>query len=102
MLIAFPFRLAPPTVILSDPSAVVRSFPGYKMLCSATGTPPIYTALIRNSTVLYNATKTRPIKFEKDGNYSCVATSKYGADEKEFSVIFIGKTLVVMLMDIMG
>ena len=82
--------------MLADPSTVVRSFPGYELSWSVTGTPPIYTALIRNSTVVFNKTKTTGrFKLEKDGNYSFVATNNYGADVKEFSVIFTGETLLL-------
>ena len=74
----------------------MRTLPGYKLsLCSATGTPPIYTALIRNSTVLLNTTnKVTAIQLYDGGDYSCVATGKYGADVKEFPVVMNGKTFV--------
>ena len=71
---------------------IVRALPDQRLPCSATGTPPIYKALIRNSTVLMNTTETASIVLHEEGNYSCVATSKYGTDRKEFSVIFTGKT----------
>ncbi|XP_078359243.1 uncharacterized protein LOC144643772 [Oculina patagonica] len=67
---------------------VVRALPNQRLPCSATGIPPIYTALIRNSTVLVNTTNTASIRLHEEGNYSCVATSKYGTDRKEFSVVF--------------
>ena len=31
------------------------------------------------------------ITLDQQGNYSCVATSKYGSDKEEFPVIFTGK-----------
>ena len=85
--------LAPPKVILLDPAPVVRALPGFQLSCSASGYPPIYTALIKNSTVLVNTTGTATIRLYKEGNYSCVATNSYGLNAREFSVIFTGKTL---------
>ena len=32
------------------------------------------------------------MQLHKEGNYSCVASGKYGVDVKEFSVIFNGET----------
>ncbi|KAL9986774.1 hypothetical protein ACROYT_G000968 [Oculina patagonica] len=56
--------------------------------CSATGSPPIYIALVlmRTHTVLVNTTKTARAELYEEGNYTCVATSKYGTDVKEFVV----------------
>jgi len=82
--------LVPPNVTL--PGEVLRLLPGYKMAFPAKGTPPIYTALIRSSTVLVNTTDTASIIFYEEGNYTCVATSDYGIYEGKFSVIFNGKT----------
>jgi len=66
--------------------AAVSVEPGSQVSCSATGTPPIYTALIRNFTVLMNTTNIASSKLYQEGNYTCVATSKYGTDEKHFVV----------------
>ena len=64
-------------------------------MCSTKGTPPVYAALIRNSTILQNTTNTDvAIQLYKEGNYTCVATAKYGADVGEFSVIFNGETFL--------
>ena len=73
-----------PPKIVSD--AAVRIEPGSQVLCSATGTPPIYTALIQNFTVLMNTTNTASSKLYQEGNYTCVAASKYGTDVKHFVV----------------
>ena len=73
-----------PPKIFSD--AVVRVEPGSREPCSATGTPPIYIALIRNFTVLINKTNTARSKLYQEGNYTCVATSKYGTDVKHFVI----------------
>ena len=88
----FQFLTVFPEVTL--PYTTVRTLPGFMLfLCSTKGTPPVYTALTRNSTVLINTTNTDVnIQLHKEGNYSCVATGKYGADVKEFSVIFNGET----------
>ncbi|KAL9952995.1 hypothetical protein ACROYT_G040337 [Oculina patagonica] len=76
----------PPNIIL--PAAIVRTFPGYNVAFPVTGTPPIYTAIIRNSTLLVNTTNTAIVSFWEEGNYTCEATSQYGTEVKEFSVIF--------------
>ena len=73
----------PPKIVLD---AVVRVDPGSQVSCSATGTPPIYIALIRNFTVLMNTTNTASTKLYQEGNYTCVANSKYGADVKHFVI----------------
>ena len=61
------------------------------MSCSATGTPPIYTVIIRNSTIIAKATATATIMLFEEGNYTCVATNKFGTDVGQVSVIFTGK-----------
>ncbi|KAL9953494.1 hypothetical protein ACROYT_G040917 [Oculina patagonica] len=76
----------PPKVII--PAAVVRTVPGYKLTLPVTGSSPIYTAIIRNCTVLVNTTNTASILVDHEGNYTCVASSSYGSDLKKFSVIF--------------
>ena len=84
-----------PKLRVSGLSAVVRTFPGYGWRWSVTGTPPIYTTLIHNSSVVFNTTKTRDLyRLVKDGNYSFVATNRFGTDVKEFSAIITGKTLL--------
>lgn len=85
--------LALPKITLPDPAPVMRAYPGDTLQCSATGTLPIYTMLILNSTVLAKATVgIVRVALVKGGNYSCVATSKYGNDTRVISVIF-GKFL---------
>ena len=73
-----------PPKIASD--AAVRIEPGSQVQCSATGTPPIYIALIGNFTVLVNTTNTTSSKLYQEGNYTCVATSNYGTDVKHFVI----------------
>ncbi len=73
------------------PAPVLRVLTGYEMSCSVTGTPSIYTAIIRNSTTMVNVTGTATIVIKEEGNYTCVATNKYGTDVGEVSVIFTGK-----------
>lgn len=70
---------------------VVRALSGYKLSCPVNGSSPIYTAFIRNFTVLINTTYTATIPLNEEGNYSCVATNKYGVDTKDFYVIFNGE-----------
>ena len=74
------------------PPSVVRALPGYRLYCLAIGTPPVYTALMRNSTTLVNRTNTATITLHEEGNYTCVSTNKYGTDVRNFTVIFIGET----------
>ena len=91
--IEFPSSLVGPKVILLDPSPVVQLIRGFKLPWSVTGTPPIYTALIRNSTVLVNTTNEEPFEVDEEGNYTYLAINKYGMDKKEFSVSFNGENL---------
>ncbi|KAL9966999.1 hypothetical protein ACROYT_G025151 [Oculina patagonica] len=76
----------PPTAIL--PASVVRALPGYKLSCSATGTPPIHIEIIKDSTILANKADIATIRLNEEGNYTCLVSSKYGSDAKEFTVIF--------------
>ncbi len=78
------------------PAPVLRVLPGYKMSCSATGTPPIYTAIRKNSTIMVNSTWSAWIVIREEGNYTCIATNKYGTDVGEVSVIFTGKNICTM------
>jgi len=72
--------------------AAVLAIQGGMLSCSARGIPPIYTALIRNSTVLVNTTNTAlTIRLYKDGKYTCQATNQYGTDVKELQVNFTSK-----------
>ena len=66
--------------------AAVEVVPGSRVPCSATGTPPIYIALVGNFTVLLNTTNIASRKFYQEGNYTCVATNKYGTDVKHFVI----------------
>ena len=66
--------------------SAVRVEPGSQVPCSAIGTLPIYIALIRNFTVLMNTTNTTSSKLYQEGNYTCVVTSKYGTDVKDFVI----------------
>ena len=78
-----------PKVVLRWSSSVVPV--GSVLSCSATGIPPIYIAIIRNSTTLVNETNTASTRVNEEGNYTCRATSKYGTDEREFVVVMAGK-----------
>ena len=90
----------PPKIVL-DPA--VRVEPGSQVPCSAIGTPPIYIALIRNFTVLMNKTDTVSRKLYQEGNYTCVANSKYGTDVKHFVIkggeIILNLTLCILNCD---
>ena len=80
----------PPRVLKQE--NVMLALPGYTLSCQATGILPIYTALIKNSTVLVNTTNIASITIAEQGNYSCVATNMFGTDTKVISVMFFGKT----------
>lgn len=88
--------------MLPDPAPIVHLYPGMDNLsCSASGTPNIYVAIIENSTVIVNTTKTAELGFYEEGKkYSCVATSKYGTDTRVMSVKIIGKNVFVFLLDL--
>ena len=91
-----------PPKIVSD--AAVRVEPGGQVSCSAIGTLPIYIALIRNFTVLTNKTDTvRSGKLYQEGTYTCVASSKYGTDVKDFVIkggeIILNLTLCILNCD---
>ena len=81
-------RLVPPMVTFP---AAVLAVQGGVLSCSAKGTPPIYTALIRDSTVLVNTTNTATIRLDKDGNYTCRAINQYGTDVDGLQVNFTSK-----------
>ena len=83
------FNPVPPNISVP---AVVEIFPGSKVDISVTGTRPISSSIIRNSSVLTSNSALIHFYPDEEGNYTCVATSKYGSDTREFSVIFKGKT----------
>jgi len=86
------FLLVSPKVV--TPGPVVRAIQGSRLSCTANGTLPIYIAIIRNSTTLVNTTNTASIRVDKNGNYTCQATSNYGTDERQFEVIY-GEEIVI-------
>ena len=90
-------RLVPPTVTF--PTALL-AIQGGVLSCSARGTLPIYTALIRNSIVLANISNTATIRLDKDGNYICQATNKHGTDVKELQVNFTSKRVFFGLISL--
>ncbi|CAH3035007.1 unnamed protein product [Porites lobata] len=79
--------MTPPKIILPASAPVIRVLPGFRMTWSATGSPPIYTALIRNTTLLANTSGSMTVQLHEEGNFTCVATSEYGTDVKQFSVV---------------
>ena len=87
--------LVSPKVVF--PASVVREFPQGRLSCSAIGIPPIYIAIIRNSTTLVNTTNPASIQVREEGDYTCQAISKYGTDEREFTVINGEETLIMLL-----
>lgn len=89
--------LAAPTLTLRD--SVVSAIPGNILWCFATGTPPIYTALLRNNRLLVNSTRPVGIRLYLEYNYTCVATSKYGTDVRKHLIVFVGEALSSDLHD---
>ena len=87
----FFFNLVQPNISVS---AVVEIFPGSKLDISVTGTFPINTSIMKNASDLVLTSNSDLVHFypDEEGNYTCVATNKYGFDTREFSVIFKGKT----------
>ena len=84
--------LALPSITLPIPGTVVRTAAGHWMrICEATGTPPVYTAIVWNSKVLFNRSNSVYTRFYEDGNYYCVATNNYGTDTRVIPVVIIGK-----------
>ena len=75
-------------------AAVVEAFPSREVTIFVTGSLPIYTSVIKGSTVLVNTTNTAvTVQFHEEGNYTCVATNKYGTDLRMFSVIITGRQI---------
>ena len=70
---------------------LVEASPGDEVTYSVTGTHPMYTTILSDSRVLVNTTSMATLRFGEEGNYSCMASSKYGTDLKMFSVIFPGR-----------
>ena len=73
-----------PNVII--PAAVVKAPPGHMLWCAAKGTPPIEVTLLRKSKVLFSGRSLALIKKAKEGNYTCTARNKGGADTRHFPV----------------
>jgi len=73
--------------------AAMLAVQGGMLSCSASGAPPIHTALIQNSTVLVNTTNTATISLNKDGKYTCQAINQYGTDVKELQINFTSKSV---------
>ena len=82
----FIFLSAAPNISMPDPVPIVEANKGDKLWCSATGTHPIYIALVNNSTILANGTDIVGITLSKKGSYICLATNKYGTDSRVITV----------------
>ena len=80
-----------PNINMPVPGAVVRPFSGHLIsMCAATGTPPVYVAIVLNSTVLANKTNTVDIRLYENGIYNCVASNHYGTDTRVIRVVVTG------------
>lgn len=80
--------LAAPSVSLPY---VVETLPGHELEFSVSGTLPLNTTVMKNSTVLFTGIKSTaaPIFYE-EGNFTFMARNLFGSYFKEFSVIFRG------------
>ena len=72
----------------------METFKDYEVIIPVIGSPPIYTAIMRYSTVLINTTNTATVRFSEEGNYTCVATGIAGSDNRVFTVIFKGEAIL--------
>lgn len=75
--------------------AAVEIYPGSKVDISVTGTVPMNTSIVRNTSDLVFTSESVHFLFHpyEEGNYTCVATNGYGSDSRDFSIIvYRGKT----------
>lgn len=74
------------------PGTAVRTVEGrLTTVCEATGTSPVYVALMWNSIVLVNETDNAVTQLYLEGNYHCIATNNYGTDTRVIPVFVISK-----------
>ena len=80
-----------PNINMPVPGTVVRPFSGHIIsMCAATGTPPVYVAIVWNSTVLANKTNTVDLRLYENGIYYCLASNHYGTDTRVIPVVVTG------------
>ena len=90
--IIFFFSPAPPNITMPIPGTAVRTVEGrLTTVCEATGTSPVYVALMWNSIVLVNETNNAVTQLYLEGNYHCIATNNYGTDTRVIPVFVISK-----------
>lgn len=86
------FCIASPKIILPDRGPVVGAFAGAEFWISATGTPPVFMTLIKDSTILEKNMQTINRRLFVEGNYSCLAVNNYGnVTRVDFQVVFFGR-----------
>lgn len=91
MALFFSYLLAPPRILLPNPAPVVRLYQGQYLQCSAIGTLPIYVSITDSTSYLFgNRTNSLHAMIMEEGNYTCVATSRYGTDTRVIPVMFKG------------
>ena len=92
IFIPFFFSPAPPNITMPIPGRAVRTLAGrLTTVCEATGTSPVYVALMWNSIVLVNETNNAVTRLYLEGNYHCIATNNYGTDTRVIPVFLISK-----------
>lgn len=90
-VIFFSHLLAPPRILLPNPAPVVRLYEGQYLQCSAIGTLPVYVSITDSTSYLFgNRTNSLDAMIMEEGNYTCVATNRYGIDKRVIPVIFKG------------
>ena len=88
----FFFSPAPPNITMPIPGTAIRTVEGrLTTVCEATGTSPVYVALMWNSIVLVNETDNAVTQLYLEGNYHCIATNNYGTDTRVIPVFVISK-----------
>ena len=73
--------------------AAVEIYPRSKVDISVTGTVPMNTSIVRNTSDLVFTSESVHFLFHphEEGNYTCVATNDYGSDSRDFSIVDRGK-----------
>ena len=69
---------------------MLRIVPSHLIWCDAEGTPPVNMSLFNSSTLLATGEGKVASQIIQEGNYTCIATNKFGTDSRDFQVTFTG------------